>query len=175
MRRVCSVLFLSVVVSATAASQQTSRSIEPGARIRFTGTETTLIGTFSLLRGDTLFMRTGQVGEAPVAVPLSYLQKLEVSRARPTAAFHGLLKRTIFGAIAGVGTGVARAMIYEDESLPEGIEKMAPLTLGGGAVIGLVYGILQRRDVWEEVPLDGVRVGFGPRHEGLGIGARIAL
>ena len=184
---------LAFVPLASAAAQ-----VRPGERVRVThlpicpvdlcvGTRPVRrrTGVFVAYERDTLMLSGGPRSDQ-LAVPLTSITKLEVHRGQQprghTAlrAVGGLVSGAALGAamVGGIGLFIHFTFNPFDKDLSElELEKdMLRFAVIGGA-LGMIGGILGARmfvDRWEEVPLDRLRVSFGPQRDGkFGLGASV--
>jgi hypothetical protein len=159
-------------------------AVRPGERVRVTGyfcqpfynnCIERNVGTFVSLKADTLVVLSS--GDT-LAVPVDLVTRLDVSRGRKTNRGKGAGIGFILGAVLGSVIGYASY----DECVPQGwlgcfmdfgpeASAAGGFAAGslGGAVVGALIGGLSKTDRWHEVPLDRVRVTFGPQHIG-GVG-----
>ncbi len=142
-------------------------------------------GVFVAYERDTLMLSGGPRSDQ-LAVPLTSITKLEVHRGQQprghTAlrAVGGLVSGAALGAamVGGIGLFIHFTFNPFDKDLSElELEKdMLEFAVVGGA-LGMIGGILMARglvDRWEEVPLDRLRVSFGPQRDGrFGFGASV--
>ena len=117
------------------------------------------VGPLVALDADTLFL------EPQIALPLAFVTKVEVSRGRGEksnvgkGARIGFLVGAALGALSGVIVGGGFGDCYE----LDGCSKEFAL-LGGagggllGTLIGARVGAMNPGEVWEEVPLEKVRM-----------------
>ncbi len=160
------------LVSATA---QDSLPVRAGDRVRVTAPDLGIrkqAGRFAALRADTLVVA---VADSTMTLPVASMTRLEVSRGQKSRAGQGAGIGLLGGGLLGFlisrncteGTGfidTRRACIQIS-------------TVGGavvGTLLGLAVGAVIMTDRWQEVPLDRVRVSFGPQRDGrLGVGASV--
>lgn len=146
-------------------------SVVPGARVRITAPSIStkrIIGQITAIDADTLVLRhkpslwfSDAGGELGILrISFDSLTGLEVSQRR-----HGL-GGPVMGAILGIGVVV---LLDATEMLGEGHEHelaliwIAPISVTVGTVLG---ALIARRDRWERVPLDHIRVGILPQRLG---------
>jgi hypothetical protein len=127
---------------------------------------------------DTLVVETkGHI----LALPPDSVTKLDVSRGRKTNTGTGAGIGLLVGGIVGAVIGYAS---YEEcvggwaclGDLGPGFNVVAGGVIGGlgGLVTGAFIGLAIETDRWQEVPLDRLRVNFGPQRDGrLGLGASV--
>jgi hypothetical protein len=77
------------------------------------------------------------------------------------------------GGLIGAGIGATQEFCIFSCSQATGIGVV--IGAPAGALLGGVVGALIRSDRWKEIPLDRVRMGVVPQHDGLGIGASITF
>ena len=68
------------------------------------------------------------------------------------------------------------------QSLAEYSEHREATAAGGALVGGALFGVIGagigtfiKTDRWEEVPLDRLRVSFGPKRDGFAVGVRVTF
>ena len=155
------------VAPLTRITAQEPPPVTVGDRVRVTAAlgVRELVGTYIAVRGDTLELES----EATLlAIPMASVTRLEVVAGRKS----GLVKGGIVGLMVGVGIGVAKVSGCGsgDDCFDAGLWLSAPPL--AGMLLGGVVGALIKTDRWEEVPLDRLRVSFGPQRDGrLGFGA----
>ncbi len=197
-----SVLALLVLAPITRIqAQRQPPPVEPGARVRVTGPESCdpntfcfgpppprrRTGVFVAYERDTLMFSGGPRGD-PLAVPLTSITKLEVHRGQQprghTALWvgEGLVAGAMAGAAiaGGIGLFVHAAFNPFDQDLDERELTRTMLQFAVvGSVLGMISGFQWARksvDRWEEVPLDRLRVSFGPQRDGrFGLGLLVGF
>ena len=154
---------------------QDTLTVKVGSRVRVTAPELDLDkydGTVAVVRSDTLTVGT-------VQVPLASVTRLDVHKGRKGNVGKG----AIIGTLVGVPTGLALGVFYQQacsNTSDIGETCLALIPIGAvavglaGALVGGTIGSLIKTDRWEEVPLDQLRVSFGPQRDGrLGVGASV--
>ena len=130
-------------------------------------------------KSDSLVMKSK--GDT-LAAPQDFVTRLEVSLSRKSKAGRGAKIGAVVLAIPGVITGLAISEIClgfgcTQQSLGDRVQLAALLGVigaGTGALIGVVIGSAIRPDRWEGVPLDQLRVSFGPQRDGrFGLGLSV--
>ena len=133
-----------------------------------------------MLTTDSLVLRP-EYGAWPVAIPLASVTRLEVSQGQKSrmgpGAGIGLLGGGLLGYLISSGT-LGRGCTEGGGFLEPTREQCIGLSTVGGAVVGtllgLVIGAVMTTYRWEEVPLDQLRVSFGPQRDGrFGLGAPV--
>lgn len=170
---------LLVVPFATVFAQEQMPLPQPGERIRLmacTPVCEDLEGTCEALSGDTLRVRIEERA-TPTAISLASVLKLEVHRGQKSNVGTGAIMGFVLGAAAGAIAGVVFCSNEHCSGVTPG---QAALYAGavagaGGAVLGAGLGALTKRDRWEEVPLDRLRVSVVPRRDGVALGISIAF
>jgi hypothetical protein len=161
MRLLSLALVVALLVPIESLSAQHPPPLEPGARVRVTAPDCDAherAGTFRVMQGDTLVLRT-------LNCPLAAVTRLDISRGR-----HRSTVRAVgFGVLGFLGGGLAGCFIAGGggEGYNEGVACLIGGAIGGG--VGLVAGAVvgaKSRDRWEEVPLDRLRVSFAPKRDG---------
>ncbi|MFC1639223.1 hypothetical protein ACFL3B_00500 [Gemmatimonadota bacterium] len=134
-------------------------------------------GSVVVMTNDSIVLSAGAL-TGLVAIPISTLIRLELPSGRKSHKLVG----GIVGAIAGVGIGAWAGWASEgscnSETCPERVEaaiKGSVVGLSGGALLGFLIGSAASGERWEEVPLDRLRVSFGPRRDGFALGFSIAF
>jgi hypothetical protein len=118
-------------------------------------------------------------GKPPLRVPLASLERLEVARGRRSAAKEGAITGGIVGGAFGIFAISVLSAVLCDNS--DGCDASAQAYLGGagifgagGAGLGALVGLAIKKDRWERVPVDRVRVGLEPVRGGAGVGVSLA-
>ena len=169
---------LALTPLATVMAQLQPLPLEPGQRVRVTAPDLGIrkqVGRFEALRGDTLVVAAA---DSTMTFPVVSVTRLELSWGQRSMARRGagigFLSGATIGAIigfaAGDDTNCFICFTAEDKAAAGAI------VLGGiGALIGLAVGS-HKTDLWEEVPLDQLRVSVGPQRDGrLGLGLSFAF
>ncbi|MBC7897041.1 MAG: hypothetical protein H7066_16600 [Cytophagaceae bacterium] len=149
------VVLSAIVLLSTAPAFAQAREIQPGTRIRFTGTSVATSVTALVLerRGDTLKVLRGNSASAPFEVRLSELTTLQLSQGKSRAAGAGV------GALWGAGINFFSTIIF----IASGAEcgdcrkdfdgpALAFSAVTGG-VTGALVGVLIGKETWARVPL----------------------
>ena len=146
-------------------------ALAPGARVRISAPEVSpgdrLIGSVIAVSADTILMRVEQPAtwaSDTAAIPYGSITRLDVSRGRKSAIVPGLLVGMGAGGIAGAALGatdLTRCRNDRDIGVG-GCLIFEGLFVAGGGLVGAVLGAVIRRDRWEQVPPDRVRVGLAP-------------
>ena len=173
------VAVLAFVPSASATAQV---SIRPGARVRVTGHFCQFypncvgaqpehrVGTFVAWKSDTLVVQSN--GDT-LQVALMNVTRLDVYMGRKAQAGAGAV---VGGLAVVVLLAIAAATCDASFGCPTAGEAAKPLLIGGaaGAFVGALIGAATNTDRWEEVPLDQLRVSFGPQRDGrFGLGLSV--
>ena len=176
------ILALLMFVPFTSVTAQEPPSVKVGDRVRVTAPDLGIrkqAGRFAALRADTLVVA---VADSTMTFPVASVTRLELSRGQKSyggaGARIGFLSGAAIGAIIGFTEGDECRLICTRSANPLSAEARAVLgaiSLGGiGALIGLVAGRLHKTDLWEEVPLDQLRVSVGPQRDGrFGLGLSV--
>ena len=153
--------------------------LRPGERVRVTGhfcpplysncaggRPEHRVGTFVAWKSDTLVVQSN--GDT-LQVALMNVTRLDVYMGRKAQAGAGAV---VGGLAVVVLLAIAAATCDAGLGCPTGGEAAKALLIGGaaGAFVGASIGAATNTDRWEEVPLDQLRVSFGPQPDG-----RIAL
>lgn len=176
-------LFVFLAASSSAAAQNATATVAPGARVRV---ESSVLGTGRMIRqvylqrGDTLFLVPDpRIGGDPVALPMADVRSLEVSR--------GWRQHALVGAFTGLAVGVAAGAVYGNDQYDPGprscfifctqtrrelITQYASLGASVGPPLGALIGRFAFGDSWDRIlpararvsmapgPLGGVRLGL---------------
>ncbi len=167
-------------VPLTSATAQEPPPVKVGDRVRVTAPYVrSREGTVQLLTTDSLVMRPGY-GAWPVAIPLASVTRLEVSRGQKSRMGRGAGIGLLGGGLLGylISSGILARGCTGESFLIRSPEACIRVSTVGGAVVGTLLGLMIGRvittDRWEEVPLDQLRVSFGPQRDGrLGVGASV--
>ena len=150
--------------------------VAQGDRVRVTAPNERVVGTFAVLKPDTLVVN---VESRRLAIPFASVTSLEVSRGQKSRTGRGALIGLGVGVVAGVGT--ALALCAEGDCNIDGdITGAVALVLGaGGALVGAGIGALigsqTKTDRWETVPLDRIHISLTPRGGGLEVSAKFVF
>ena len=118
-----------------------------------------------------------------MAAPWPSITRLEVTRGRKSHGGPG----AAFGALIGIPLGAVVGLAIYQECVPHGpfgclfdwgpeYSALGGALVGGlgGVVVGALIGATIETDRWEEVPLDQLRVSFGPQRDGrFGLGLSV--
>lgn len=158
-----------------------STPLAPGHRVRISAPVIrgeSFVGTVESLSADTLVVRS--LG-ARLAVPLSSLETIEVSRGRASRARAFAWTGAGVGALAGLVLGAVGHASCESDSTcffddPFSELFAAALVVGGaGAALGYFIGSQVEVERWEIVPLDRIRVGLRRDRDALAVTGRIVF
>lgn len=177
-----------VALAVASAADATARQLplDPGQRVRVTAPAAGFpqtSGNYQHVERDTLLIHVPQPQaefQRPLAlhIALDDVTQLEAFRGRRTSAYRVLMFAgggTLLG--AGVGWLVKSAVGECDGTYCFGeARRYAPL-IGAvaGFSVGALVGSVWKRDRWEEVPLDDLRVSVVPVRNGVGLGASVAF
>jgi hypothetical protein len=153
-------------------------AIEPGQIIRITVPELGIrpqVGEFEAMDGGNLVVSSAS---STLQYPLSAVSRLELYGGRQSHPW----RSAGIGFLTGYATGFL-VWVAAAEGCYEGASTAScAAVLGGGmgAITGtligaFVGGVLVKTDRWDEVTLDGVRLGLIPRPDGFGVGASFAF
>jgi hypothetical protein len=164
-----------LTLAVLAATPVAAQDLPVGSRIRITKAGgPAIIGTLESEDANHLTF-TPQYERHPTLVSRSALTRVEVSR--------GWRRRTRQGAYAGFGVGLLAGTVagvsfyYAGDGFTSAVQGAAAcggLGAGTGALVGAGLGALSKRDVWEDVPLDGPKVSVTASPGG-GLGLRVHL
>ncbi len=142
--------------------------VEPGAKVRVMAPSFSsqwLVGTLVEMRADSWVLEV-EGRDSLLALPLSSVSSLEVSRGQKTRA----LKGAVIGLVSGAGGGVLIGLLSDDGPGTYPAKDRALIAgvvfsvVGGLTGLGIGYGI--KVDRWETVPLDRLRVSIVPQRDG---------
>ena len=138
--------------------------VEPGDLVRVTAPEThsqPIEGKLHELRDTSLVVQ----------------DEWGVNREVPTRAITGLElgskghRGLIVGGLVGLGAGILLGEVLVKDAIQDWDELwIAPVFLGGSAIVGALIGSTLQKPSWQPVPLDQLQVGIAP-----GTGVRFAL
>lgn len=160
------VLILLACSNSAISAQETP--VRTGDRVRVTHSHSqTTTGT--LLALDQQILTLDVSGSSGIQIRRSAVTKLEVSR--------GQRSKTVAGALIGAGAGfvvgtlIVAAGLSSNDNVSRDTNKTGIALAGGalGAGAGLLIGGIigaSKKDLWEEVPLDGLRVGLASLQRG---------
>ncbi len=199
MRHATILVAILAFVPLASATAQEPPPVKVGDRVRVTAPDVRRReGTVRLLTTDSLVLRP-EYGAWPVhsargmpnisargmpnrlAIPLASVTRLEVSRGQTSrmgpGAGIGLLGGGLLGYLISSGT-LGSGCTEGGRGFQLTREACIGVSTVGGAVVGtllgLVVGAVSKTDRWEEVPLDQLRVNFGPQRDGrFGLGASV--
>ncbi len=163
-----------VPLASTAQETPTAQvPLQPGERVRVTGhlCQTFFsncggarpehsVGTFVTWNADTLVMESN--GDI-IALPLDSVTTLEVSVGRKSHAGVGAGIGGLTGAVIGATVSLATC----DGFFPPHVcALVGGFVFGaGGALVGVIVGASKKTERWVSVPLNRLRVSFGPLHD----------
>lgn len=170
---------------------QSAAELAPGTRVRLVADAGTgrLVGTVAESRGDSLVVLSGRgEGERRVALPLSSLRTVQVSRGTPSravSALHWAALGVVGGSLAGVA-GVTLGRLTSDEScegtaddlcLSGGEWTLIGVMIGApmGALWGAALGFVFPRERWRSIPASAPAVTLTGSAEGVQLGLSIPL
>lgn len=146
---------LALILSPFTLLGQEGLRIEPGARVRITAPALGFVrrvGTVTRIQADTLSLDSA-------LVPLQALTHLEVNTGRKSQWVLGMGIGALGGAVLGAAVGSAAP--WGDTGEKHTV-LLGAVGAAGGSVIGLLIGSLVHHDQWRELPLEALRIGFGP-------------
>ncbi len=158
--------------------------VGPGERVRVTfctpdlscaGSSRISVGTLLAWKADSLVVESD--GDT-LAVPLDMVTGLDVSLGQKSRTLKGAGIGALVGAAAGLATAAIACAIAGD-CYDDGLTGLVYAYLGGlgavaGALTGAIIGSTMEVDRWVDVPLDRLRVSFGPQRDGrFGLGLSV--
>ena len=179
-------ILVAILAFVPLASATAQVPVRPGARVRVAGhfcqpsysncvegRPEHRVGTFVAWKADTLVVQSN--GDT-LSVPVNLVTRLDVSRGRKTNTAKGAGIGFLLGGLVGA------VIVYAsyEECVPQGLFSCIGPNYGpgayalvggviggfGGLVAGALIGSATNTDRWEEVPLDQLRVSFGPQPDG---------
>jgi hypothetical protein len=140
------VLFVcaALLAAPVALRAQSAAGLASGTRVRVVEPANgRTVGTVSEVRGDTLMVITG-IGESwrVVALPLSSIRSLQVSRGRPSrhvSALQGAALGVLTGAAGGVA-GMTIGTLAMQDSCDGSPDQLMCFTMAESAVLGIIIG-----------------------------------
>jgi len=130
-------------------------------RARVQTAEGRITGALIAIREGEVVLREprweGREAQAPAAIPVRDVQKLEVQIGVKTDKGKGRLLGAAFGLVLGLGWAH-----NQKEGLAAGLLGGVVLFAGGGYVIGGEIGERSKREAWEAIPLDKAAAGAKP-------------
>ncbi len=176
MRHTTILVAILAFVPLASATAQDSLPVRAGDRVRVTAPDLGIrkqAGRFAALRADAMVVA---VADSTMTFPVASMTRLEVSRGQTSrmgpGAGIGLLGGGLLGYLISSGSCSGERFLIRTQ------ETCIRVSTVGGAVVGtflgLAVGAVIMTDRWQEVPLDRVRVSFGPLRDGrLGVGASV--
>ena len=155
----------------TGITAQERPPVVEGARVRVSATEfggKWCTGTLVDWSADTLTARCWRTRERQweeFEFPVSSISSLEVSRGKKSNVGKGALIGGLLGAGAGLVGGLAVANLAEGLDEPSSTDITLTYTVLFGLVgagLGAIIGSASKSDLWEEVPLDRLKVSVLP-------------
>ncbi len=169
MRHATILVAILAFVPLTSATAQEPPSVKVGDRVRVTAPDLRRReGTVQLLTTDSLVMRPEYGAPHRLAIPLASITSLELSTPGGSRAGQGALIGLALGGVGGAFA--AAAACPSDQFLKASAGACAiggaVIVGAGGALVGAIVGAMITGTRWEEVPLDQLRVSFGPQRNG---------
>ena len=166
-----SITFVLICIFGGAPAEIASQApLRSGSRVRVTAPDCALRGqvaTLRAIRADTLFLETTEC-------PLASVTRFAVSRGQKSHGRNGAAIGFPAGAVLAFAycqVGGKRCEVFDTDFTP-GIA----LIFGGvGVLVGAIVGHRIKTDLWEEVPLERLRVSLAPQGGGgfaLGLSVR---
>jgi hypothetical protein len=164
MKRICSVTVIAALLFQIAYVPCVAQKVVPGQRVRIrVPTKQELKGKVITIRADTLTMQLMKPGpSSTLAIPFSSITELEISKGQQG----NTLKGAGFGLLGGGLMGLKARRGCGDNSQCDLVNWLIILGAGAGVVIGGFFGSTIRVEKWEKVPLDHLRLGIMPQHQG---------
>ena len=141
--------------------------VESGARIRVTAPSVfsdRIVGTVVSWESEQLVL---DAPRGTLTFPIDSIIKLEISRGRKSKVAVGAGIGLLFGGISGY-LACGPVVTCDKRIL------LAAIFAAPGAALGAIVGAGASPTIWEEVPVNQLRVSFGPQRDGrLGLGASL--
>jgi hypothetical protein len=140
-------------------------TIQPGQRVRITSSDHGMLvrtGTALYSRGDSLGVRL-EGSDSTTVLPMSRVDKLEMSRGSRRHALHGLGIGVLLGTVMGMSvTSDSECEWGPGACVVEEVSKVGAIVAGSIAfgLVGTGIGALIKTERWTTVPLGNSRVGF---------------
>jgi hypothetical protein len=118
-------------------------------------------------------------GKPPLRIPLASIDRLEVARGRRRAVGEGALVGGLAGAaLGGLAVAALAEALCEYDSDCSGSAEGYLVGIGvfgaAGAGVGALTGLAIKKDRWERLPVDRVRVGIRPAPAGASVQVSLA-
>jgi|GEM_PF-5162903 len=190
--RLASLLCVCLLALPSALRAQSVADLSPGTRVRVVDLGTgRIVGTVSAVRGDTLVVLAGKGdGAHEVALSVSSIRQLQVSRGRPSRAVSALQGAGI-GMVTGALGGVAGATIGGMQSVEEcrsGEEHALCFSTGQWTLIGVMVGapfgaawgaaagFLFPQERWSSLPIrNAPAITVAPSGDALRLGVSLSV
>jgi hypothetical protein len=177
--RIASLVAMLVVMATVDLSAQQEMPVEPGDRVRVSAPGVLagqVVGTIKELSPDTCVLQV-EGRPWPVALPLASVTQLEVSRGHKSKSGIGIL---IGGGVGFLGGYLIGTQTTVCETCG-GSESKGKTGLAFGTILGLLgaaaggeLGSRNKVELWEEVPIERLRLSIRIyRASGLGIAASL--
>lgn len=135
-------------------------------RVRVQTAEGRITGALIAIREGEVVLREprweGREAQAPAAIPVRDVERLEVQMGVKTEKGKGRLLGAAFGLVLGLGWAH-----NQKDGLAAGLLGGILLFSGGGFVIGGEIGERSKREAWEAIPLDKAPVSGKPAEKGV--------
>ena len=160
MKRIGSMLVVALVLQ-TGDAPCSAQKLVSGQRVRVKAPSISrhaFFGSIVRITADTLFVEKKTLRKVRVAaVPIDAVTKLEISRGKRGNAGKGFVAGSLIGGVIGVG--FSKMKLFGEEIGP------APIFVfgGGGALIGICFGVMTSTDRWEVTSLKRLRLGISPQ------------
>ena len=137
-------------------------------------------GNIVTMNADTLVLKS-EKQTSLLKVPLTYVTGLGFSKGKKNNAGKGAGVGLLIGATVGAVIGIGST---DDCSSSQGIcvggnefILVGGVILGGiGSAAGIIIGSFIHTEAWEEMPIDRIRLGISPQHQGgLAFSASVAF
>jgi hypothetical protein len=171
-------MFIAALLSAPFTSviaQEQPPPLEPGQRVRVSAPaafgDDWQVATIEALRGDTLVLT---IDSLMSLLPLGVVTRLEASRGRRSNTVAGAVSGGVLLGGVVLGFGLAFDPPIGDRPTTGEVAKGTAIGAVIGAGLGALIGSGIKKDRWEEVPLDQLRVSVVPQRDGrFGLGLSV--
>ena len=147
-----------------------AQTVSAGERVRATIEEQSgkLTGTLEEWGSDTLYVVPDGASQdvRARAISLSTLSRLEISKGLRSNAGKGALIGGGIGLLVGGGMSIIAGSTVDTEVTSTDYLVFTGLVTLGGAGLGALIGALIKSELWEEYPLDSLRLGIAPGGDG---------
>ena len=155
------------LMAAVDCSSQATTSVEAGDRIRLVFVaDSAVIGGVVKVDATEFILDVPETGRR--SYELAAIEKLERSTGyyRDGNIWPGVGIGAAAGALAGLGVAGLSGVMKEGHESSYNVAVSISIGAGLGAIAGAIIGSGPKRERWEQVPLENLRVGFQPPWQG---------